>query len=219
MTVHDTSPPVLEEGQDAAGGEATPPLRPPSAKGTSMRLAMIVPGLGVLILGAFITAGFLTSTKVQPLKSSTSASTVVGSTLQAIPGATALRSITANGEPPANILNAVSLPQGAVAISHQNNGSAAGQYDAQVEFRSDASQGALNGFYQTVMKRQGWQIFNKGPADHLPNGLEVLGKQAGADGFYWEMGAVISPTTFGKDAPPAGQTDFTVRLFQVPDPD
>jgi hypothetical protein len=31
------------------------------------------------------------------------------------------------------------------------------------------------------------------------------------------MGAVISPTTFGPGAPPAGQTDVTIRLFQQPD--
>ena len=55
--------------------------------------------------------------------------------------------------------------------------------------------------------------------DHDPGALEVLGKKAGSDGFFWEMGAVVSATTFGADAPPAGQTDFTVRLFQVPDPD
>jgi hypothetical protein len=30
---------------------------------------------------------------------------------------------------------------------------------------------------------------------------------------------VISATTFGPHAPPRGSTKFTVRLFQVPDPD
>ena len=56
------------------------------------------------------------------------------------------------------------------------------------------------------MKAQGWQIFGTGPADHDPGAFEVLGKKAGSDGFYWEMGAVVSATTFGPDAPPAGQT-------------
>ncbi len=52
------------------------------------------------------------------------------------------------------------------------------------------------------MKLQGWQIFDKGPAANDPGALEVLGKLAGTDGYYWEMGATISPTTFGPGAPP-----------------
>ena len=57
------------------------------------------------------------------------------------------------------------------------------------------------------MKAQGWQVFETGPARNDPGALEVLGKKAGSDGFFWEMGAVVSATTFGADAPPAGQTD------------
>ena len=99
------------------------------------------------------------------------------------------------------------------------NSGAAGEYDEQIELTSDASQGAMRTFYLDDMKAQGWQIFEAGPADHDPGALEVLGKKAGSDGFYWEMGAVVSATTFGADAPPAGSTHFTIRLFQVPDPD
>jgi hypothetical protein len=184
-----------------------------------MRLAMIVPGLGVLILGVFITAGFLTSNPVQQTSTSTASSAVRGSTLAAVPADAALKAIVVAGEPPSNIINAVSIPKGWEAISHQNNSAAADQYDAQVVLRSDASQGALDSFFKSVMRRSGWQLFDEGPADHVPGGLEVLGKQAGSDGFYWEMGAVISATSFGQGAPATGDTEFTVRLFQVPDPD
>ena len=69
------------------------------------------------------------------------------------------------------------------------------------------------------MKKQGWQIFSTGPADHDPGGFDILGKKAGSDGFFWEMGAVVQPTTFGAGAPAGGTTAFTVRLFQQPDPD
>ncbi len=67
------------------------------------------------------------------------------------------------------------------------------------------------------MHELGWQVFDKGAAANDPNALEVLGKLAGTDGYYWEMGATISPTTFGHGAPPAGETDFTIRLFQNSD--
>jgi hypothetical protein len=104
-------------------------------------------------------------------------------------------------------------------VSHQNNSAAADQYDAQIGLRSDASQGALEDFYHQDMRKQGWQVFDVGPADHDPGALEVLGTKAGSDGFYWEMGAVVSRTAFGPHDPPHGTTSFIVRLFQVPDPD
>ena len=50
-----------------------------------------------------------------------------------------------------------------------------------------------------------------------PGSLEVLGKLAGTDGYYWEMGAVIAPTVFRPGGPPRGQTDFIIRLLQEGD--
>jgi hypothetical protein len=195
------------------------PARPAGSAGFNMRLAMIVPGLGLFILILFISVGFLTSDPVQQVTTSKASSSIAGTTLKGVPAVTDLKVITVSGEPPGNILNAVDVPVGAVRVSHQNNGAAADQYDAQIGLTSDASQSSLLTFYEADMKKQGWQIFEKGPADHDAGGFEVLGKQAGSDGFYWEMGAVINKTTFGPHAPPRGLTPFTVRLFQVPDPD
>ena len=52
--------------------------------------------------------------------------------------------------------------------------------------------------------------------------MEILGKQAGNDGWYWEMGVIVLPTTFGGAGTGATgaapeTTRFTVRLFQVAD--
>jgi hypothetical protein len=210
MTLHDTQ----TETEPASA-----PVRPPTSGGVSMKPAMIVLGLAVGILAVFVTIGVLTSTPVQTTKTGHVSSAVPGTRLLAVPGAPDLSVITADGEPPSNILNAVSIPSGAVRVSSQNNSAASDQFDAQIELRSDDSQGALQAFYLADMKKQGWAIFAQGSADHVPGGTEVLGKQAGTDGFYWEMGAVISRTTFGPNDPPAGSTDFEIRLFQVPDPD
>jgi len=196
----------------------TPILAPPGS-GFSMRPAAIVLGLAVVILAVFITIGFLTSTAVQPADSSTRARTVAGTSLRAVPADRVLSVIVTAGEPPSNILNSVAIPEGAVRVSHQNNSAAADQFDEQIGLHSADSQGALNSFYLADMKAQGWQIFATGPADHDPGAIEVLGKKAGSDGFYWEMGAVISTTTFGPHSSATGSTAFTLRLFQVPDPD
>ncbi|HEY1651894.1 MAG TPA: hypothetical protein VGG09_08440 [Acidimicrobiales bacterium] len=193
------------------------PLRPPTPGGFSIRPAMIVLGLGVLILAIFVTLGILSSHPPAPVKTSGAPSAVQGSPLRAQPADHALAPIIALGEPPTNIINAVSVPIGSVRISHVNNAAGSGQFDSQVTLRSTDSQGALLTFFAAEMHQQGWQIFDKGAAANDPGALEVLGKLAGSDGYYWEMGATISPTTFGHGAPANGETDFTIRLLQQND--
>ena len=214
MTLHDSD---TEAGSRASGPPPPPPQRPQTPGGFSIGPAMIVAGLAVLILVVFVTIGILTSQTPAPVRHSRTPTAVSGSALKAQAAASRLTPIIVSGEPPTNILNAVDLPAGAVTVSHQNNAAGSGQFDAQVAFRSDDSQSALLTFYAADMKLQGWQIYDKGPAANDPGALEVLGKLAGTDGYYWEMGATISPTSFGRGAPPTGETDFTIRLFQQTD--
>jgi len=195
------------------------PVRPPPRAGFSMKAAMIVPGIGVLILALFIGAGFLTSNPVQQTTTSTRTFSVPGTTLRAQPAVTALAVIAVAGQPPGNIVNATSIPVGATRVSFRNNTASAQAYDAQIQLTIDSSQGAVENFYAKDLKLQGWQIFGTGPADNDPGAIEVLAKQAGSDGFYWEIGAVVSATTFGPGAPATGSTTFTLRLLQQPDPD
>jgi hypothetical protein len=203
---------------DTAVAEAkAEPQRPPTPGGFSIRPAMVVLGLAVLILAVFVTLGIVSSQSPAPVKTSGAPSAVPGSPLRAGPAADALHPIVSSGEPPSNILNAVTVPQGSVRISHQNNASGAGQFDAQVTLRSTDSQGALLTFFAATMHQQGWQVFDKGAAANNPGALEVLGKLAGTDGYYWEMGATISPTTFGHGAPASGETNITIRLLQQND--
>jgi hypothetical protein len=196
------------------------PLRPPSRAGFSMKKAMIVPGIGAVILVLFIGAGFLTKNPVQHTKTSTASFSVAGTPLRARPAVKDLSKIIVSGQPPGNIINAVSVPVGASRTSSENNTAAGqGDYSAQITLSVDQSQTAVENFYKKDMKKQGWQISSTGPADHHPGSLEVLAKKAGSDGFYWEMDAVVSPTTFGPKAPPAGATSFSIELYQQPDPD
>ena len=194
------------------------PQRPPTSGGISMRPAMIVVGLAALILVVFVTIGIVSSQSPAAVKHSKSEVAVPGVSLRAVQAASSLAPIVSGGEPPVNILNAVDLPAGSARISHQNNTAGAGQFDAQVTFSSQESQAALIAFYAADMKAHGWQISDQGPARNNPGALEVLGKLAGSDGYYWELGATVDATTFPAGGPPHGSTRFTVRLFQVPDP-
>jgi hypothetical protein len=211
MTLHDTATEAWPEG--AAPG----PQRPPKSGGISMRPAMVVLGLAVLILAVFVTIGIVFSQSPARVRTGSASDRVPGTSLRAVPAAAALAPILGGGEPPSNIVNAVSMPAGSVRIGHANNAAGSGQYDSQVELRSTASQGTLLGFFAAAMRQRGWQVFDQGPAAHNPGALEVLGKLAGADGYYWEMGATMKPTTFGSGAPAGGWTDVTVRLLQEND--
>jgi hypothetical protein len=214
MTLHETDTGVREDGS-----EVPEPQRPPVPGGISMRPAMIVFGLAALILVVFISIAIVTSQAPTPVKHSDAAVGVPGVSLRAVPAAGMLSQIVTDGDPPNNILNAVSVPVGSVRISHENNTAGAGQYDEQVTFRSDDSQAALLAFFAADMKLQGWQVSDQGAARNDPGALEVLGKLAGTDGYYWDMGATINATTFSSGGPARGITQFTVRLFQEDDSD
>jgi hypothetical protein len=212
MTLHDTAKEAWPERPSAAG-----PQRPPTSGGISMRPAMVVLALAVLILAVFVTIGIVFSQSPARVRTGSGSNHVPGTSLRGVPAAAALAPILGGGEPPSNIVNAVSVPAGSVRIGHTNNAAESGQYDSQVALRSTSSQGTLLGFFVAVMRQRGWQVFDQGPAAHDPGALEVLGKLAGEDGYYWEMGATIEPTAFGKGAPASGWTDFTVRLLQEGD--
>ena len=197
----------------------TAPQRPPTRGGVSMRPAMIVLALAVLIIVLFVGLALATSSQPAPVKTGTKPIAVTGSSLQATPADKALAPIITGGQPPDNIINAVDIPVGARRYASQNNAGESNQYDSQIDLRSSASQGALLTFYASDMKSQGWASFDRGPAANDPNALEILGKLAGTDGYYWEMGVTIQPTSFGKGSGARGSTEFTVRLLQEPDPE
>ncbi len=209
-------------GPDATATAAppgAPPLRPPVRGGVSMRPAMIVLGLAVLIIVLFVGLALATSSHPTAVKTNAAPIAVSGSSLDATPAAKALAPIISAGQPPANVVNAVDLPVGSVRTGTQDNAGDSGQFDSQISLRSDASQGALLAFYAADMKNQGWSVFDRGPAANDANALEVLGKLAGTDGYYWELGVTIQPTSFGVGKPATGATTFTVRLLQEQDPD
>ena len=79
----------------------------------------------MLILVLFIGAGFLTSNPVQTTKTSTGAFSVAGTPLRAEPAVHDLKVITVSGQPPGNIINAVSIPEGSTRSRITNNSAAA----------------------------------------------------------------------------------------------
>lgn len=112
---------------------------------------------------------------------------------------------------PPNVLDALPLPRGSVPTVLRNLDQGKGVFDRSVTFRTMMPYQTLSKAYPVAFHRDGWVVLSVS-RPHSGSGVEVLAKKAGADGFYWEAGAVIpQPGTPGASSP----ARFTLRLFQV----
>ena len=127
-----------------------------------------------------------------------------------------LSGIEGNGQPPANILAAIMLPVGAVSGQATNPGQGS-SFDQQVQFTVDASQAAVLGFYRAQVHDLGWKTVTSGAASHQA-GQQIVGQLAGDDGFYWQLGVVVSPSTFSASGT-VDVTRFSLRVIQIGDDD
>ncbi len=194
---------------------------PPPRRNTSLRPALVVAGIAVVLLILFGVGSALSGGGGStPPRSTVHLGPVTGTSLRAVAATRALAPIEQAGEPPANVVAAIVIPQGATRVGVANNSLSAGDFDEQVTFSVHASEASVFAFYRTEMRSAGWHIESSGPSAQQP-GLEVLGQLAGSDGFYWEMGALVSPSTFvgtsSVRAPGASDdlTRFTIRVFQA----
>ena len=209
-----------------------PPVRPdplpPPRSGPGIRPAMLVIALGALILVLFAVTALVTgggSRAGNGPPPSASPTKVKGSSLLAVPAGHLLAGIESPGSPPTNIVRAVYVPAGSILVASGDGAPGGGQYDEQVVLSVDASQAAVIGFFRAELPARAWGVFSTGPAVNRPGTIEVLGKQAGDDGWYWEIGALVAPTTFGPPGTAStagasgatGTTRFTIRLYQVSD--
>jgi hypothetical protein len=202
-----TGPPDAAHARDQV---PEPPPRP----NFSMKPALIVGALAVVILVIFSLGAAMTHTPLTPAKAPTGSVAVKGSSLRAVSAQKQLSVIESDGQPPANVLAATTLPVGAVRGVATNLGQGS-TYDQQVDFTIDASEQAVLSFYKTEMGDLGWRTVTSGAATHQA-GRQIVGQIAGEDGFYWQLGVVVSPSTFTN----GGTTDvtgFELRLLQVGD--
>ena len=197
-------------GDERRAAPETPP------RSYSMRPALIVGGLAVVILIAFSAGSAFTHTALTPSKAPKGSAAVKGSSLRAVSADSGLSTIEQDGEPPANVLAAITLPEGAVRLSTTDPGEGS-TYDQDVQFSVDASEAAVLGFYKTELHDYGWQSVTSGAATHQA-GQQLVGQLAGDDGFYWQLGVIVSPSTFGALGT-VDVTRFTLRVLQVGDDD
>jgi hypothetical protein len=196
-------PPETAEPDDPAG----PRFQPVAIRGP----ALIVLGIAVLIVVAGVIGSALQSS---PAPSSPLGAVAIpgGAVVPLAPAKTAMRSIVHAGQPPADIMGNLAVPAGSRVVRSLNTDQGQTQFDRTVSFTTRLTTDQVSEVFRTLLPRLGWRVIYSGPATGQAGArTEVLAKKGSSDGFYWEVGAVVSPTTS------AGATPFSVELFQLND--
>jgi hypothetical protein len=179
----------------------------------SIRPALVVLGIAVFIvvLGT-VASGLITGNS--PNKAVSSVTIAGGIGVRLTPATTAMKSIVGQGQPPADILGNLAVPVGSTVVRTVNSDGGVAQFDRTVHFTTGLSMNEVVDAFHAIFPKLGWKIIYTGNRAQLTaDETEVLAKQGSNDGFYWETGVVISPTTS------AGVTPYSVELYELPDDD
>jgi hypothetical protein len=206
---------VEHEGKSPQGSrddeEWEGPAYEPVARMSLKSPAVIVVAIALVILIGGITASALATGGSTTLKLQ-SVALADGTVVHLESGAQAMKPVEDAGDPPADILAALAIPAGAKTTGSLNTDQGTGQFDRTVDFTSTMPAFRVENFYQVIFKKLDWKLLANGPDSYQAGSTEILAQKGSSDGFYWEAGVVVSPTTS------AGVTPFTVRLFEVADP-
>lgn len=121
--------------------------------------------------------------------------------------------LTANGDPPPDILRSTVVPDTATPGQYVNNDQSSGPYDRSVTYSIHGLFNDVLDFFAYQLKDRGWKIGSTTkPAHH--EGLEILAMRPGSDGFFWQVGVTVSPT-LAQGVAGTPVTQFSVRLLQI----
>lgn len=207
MSSPPSAPGPTPPGDDGAVDPENRLYQPMSLRGP----ALVVLGIAVLIVVVGIVASALASGSDPNL--SIRRITIPGGTVVPLsPATSAMKSIVSAGEPPADILGNLAVPAGSTVTRTINLDQGATQFDRTVVLRTGLSSDQVADLYRTLLPRLGWAVLDSGsPGTGSAPGTVVLFKRGSGDGFYWEVGATVSPTTS------AGTTTVSLELFELPD--
>jgi hypothetical protein len=181
--------------------------------GPSARPAALVFGITLLIfVGGLVALGL--SPRTVPSSATATVRTAPGAPLRAEASTRLLAPIEVDGQPPANVLQAFDVPVGSRAVPGSAVNHSVANYDRQMRLTVDAPEAKVVDFFRDQLRADGWQQVSVSQAVRS-NGTEVLGEHGGTDGNTWELGVVVSPTTFssGSSAPLSGVTAYEVVFY------
>jgi hypothetical protein len=205
--------PLTQDAPSVAGDDVGVPRGP---AGPSTGPALIVLGIALVVVLAGIIGAALTSSGTATTKGATSLKTAPGATITAVPGRPVLKPIVIAGQPPDDILDAVALPKGTTVKTGSATNNGIGLYDHSLSFTIAVPEQRVIDFFRAELKAFKWEIVSQGsPPNNVP-GYRIVGQHPSGDGFEWEIGVTVAPTTFGSPTV-TGMTPYTLRLFAVTD--
>jgi hypothetical protein len=144
--------------------------------------------------------------------------TAKGATITAVPGRPILAPIVTAGSPPDDILDAIALPKGVTVKPGSATDNGVGLYDHSLSFEVGVSEQRVIDFFRAELPAFKWEIVSQGPPPHGAAGLRIVAQHPSSDGYEWEIGVTVAPTTFGSGSGGASDTTaFTLRMFAVTD--
>jgi hypothetical protein len=197
-------------GPDDTGTDDIPPApsyEPMSIKGP----AFIVLGLAVVILLGGVAAAALTTT-TNPTFTIQRVTLSDGTNVALVPATHKFHAIISDGEPPDDIMGNIGIPSESKIVATVNSDQGTAQFDRTVKLTSQLAQSQVSEAYHRMLTATGWKVIFQGSAPQSVAGsTEVLATHGSSDGFYWEIGVVVSPTTA------TGFTPYSVEIFETPD--
>ena len=179
--------------------------QPTSSRGP----ALVVLGIAVFIVVLGIVASALASNGSRA-RLPTTVTIAGGTVVHLTPATTALKTIERGGQPPSDIIGNMVVPSRSPVVRTLNIDQGVTQFDRSVYFTTGLSADQVVDVFRAVLPKLGWKIIYHG-ARTGGVGSEVLAKRGSADGFYWEAGVVVSPTTS------AGTTPFSIEVLEMSD--
>ncbi|NNN22765.1 MAG: hypothetical protein HKL80_12280 [Acidimicrobiales bacterium] len=146
--------------------------------------------------------------------------------LKSSPAQQFLRSILNSSNPPLDLVLSLEFPSNTKVFGSTNY--SVGNYDEAIQCSAtNSTPDQLTSFFLLDLKVGGWQVTSNTTTNHNTE-RQLLAKFASNDGYYWQMGITIRissviafnpATTDQVPSPPNGAIGYTVRLYELPDPD
>lgn len=213
---------------NGASGRASvlerPTRRPSRPPGPTARPAALVLAVIVVVFLVGFMADLLSSSphrRVPAPSASHGAAPVPGTGgLVPEPAKAVLSPITTRDDPPSDVLAAIVVPEGTRDVPGSSSQRGVGLYDASEAVVVPAPEAGLITFLRTELAAGRWQITSAAPSSD--GTYRIIAQHPASDGYQWELGATLSPTTFsspvpGMAVPKSGVTPLTLRLFAISD--
>lgn len=199
---------------------ATLPSTPASPASPSLRPALVVIAVAVVIVLGGSALALAGSGSARPSASHGPARKVPGSKLEAQPAAGVISKIASGGEPPSDVTSSLAVPAGSTFVSDKNDSAGVGQFDKTVVISVDAPESEVRAFYIHLLSEEKW--VSQSLTSPSPGESEIIAERNATDGYQWGVGivakpvrTVVSPALGGGSG--AARTTVSMELYQVQD--